>query len=316
MSRFVVRRFLQALVVLMFASVFTFLIFQVIPNGNPALRLAGRTATPMQIAAISRSWGFNKPVYVQYFDTMEKIFTGTVVSYSQQVNVLSQIRQGLPATASLAIGASVLWLLWGIAFGLLSARRPRGIVDRMLAAFSLTAISMPVFVVGSVLLYLLAFRTSLFPNGGYVPFSQSASQWFMHMVLPWFTLSLPAAGFYSRVFRSNLLETVHQEYVRTARAKGLSRRRVVLGHVVRNSLIPVLSLWGLDFAGVIGGGAILTETVFNLHGIGQYAASSIQLLDVPPIMVIVMYAAVAVVIIGAVVDVLYALLDPRILLNA
>ena len=173
---------------------FTFLIFQVIPNGNPALRLAGRTATPMQIAAISRSWGFNKPVYVQYFDTMEKIFTGTVVSYSQQVNVLSQIRQGLPATASLAIGASVLWLLWGIAFGLLSARRPRGIVDRMLAAFSLTAISMPVFVVGSVLLYVLAFRTSLFPNGGYVPFSQSASQWFMHMVLPWFTLSLPAAA--------------------------------------------------------------------------------------------------------------------------
>jgi peptide/nickel transport system permease protein len=316
MSRFVVRRFLQALIVLFFASIFTFLNFQVIPNGNPALRLAGRTATPETIAAITRAWGFDKPIYVQYFDTMEKIFTGSVVSYSQQVNVLSQIRQGLPATASLAIGASIIWLLWGIGFGLLSALRPRGIVDRGLAAFSLTAISMPVFVVGSVLLYALAFRTSVFPNGGYVPLTQSVSQWFIHMVLPWFTLSLPAAGFYSRVFRSNLLETVHQEYVRTARAKGLSRRRLFMGHVVRNSLIPILSLWGLDFAGVIGGGAILTETVFDLHGIGQYAASSIQLLDVPPIMVIVMYAAVAVVVIGAVVDVLYALLDPRILLNA
>ncbi len=316
MGRFVVRRSAQAVVVLVLASIFTFLIFQVIPNGNPALRLAGRTATPQTIAAITRAWGFNRPIYVQYFDTMEKIFSGSVVSYSQQLNVVSQIRQGLPATASLAVGASIIWLVLGIALGLLSALHPRGIIDRVLAGFSLTAISMPVFVVGAVLLYALAYLTSVFPNGGYVPITQSPGQWFVHMVLPWFTLSLPFTGFYSRVLRSNVLDTVHQEFVRTARAKGLSRRRLILGHVLRTSLIPIVSLWGLDFAGVIGGGAILTETVFDLHGIGQYAANSIQTLDVPPIMVIVMYAAVLVVVIGAVVDVLYALLDPRIRLNA
>jgi peptide/nickel transport system permease protein len=316
MTRFIVRRSAQAIVVMFAISVLTFFIFQVIPNGNPALRLAGQAATPQTIAAITRSWGFNRPIYVQYIDTMAKIFTGSVVSYSQQVNVLSQIRRGLPATASLAIGAGVIWLAWGVFLGVVSAVRSGRLTDRLLAMVALTGVSTPTFVVGAVSLYLLAYRLRVFPLSGYVPLTQDPWQWFMHLVLPWFSLSVVYIGFYSRVLRSNILDVMHEDYVRTARAKGLSYRRVLTHHVLRNSLVPVVSLWGLDFASVIGGGAILVEVVFNLEGVGQYAAQSIQTLDVPPIMVIVMYGALLVVVLATLMDIVYVFLDPRVRLNA
>lgn len=304
------------LIVLLLVSIFTFLIFQVIPNGDPAARMAGRTATPEQIAAIARTWGFDRPVYIQYLETMKKIFSGSVVSYSQQINVVSQIQRGLPATVSLAVGASLIWLVLGITVGLASALRPGHLLDRALGFLALTSISAPVFVIGAVLLYLFAYKTSILPSGGYVGLSNDPWQWFLHMLLPWISLSLPFIGFYSRVLRSNVLDVKHEDYVRMARAKGLTGRRVLLAHVLRTSLIPIVSLWGLDFAGVIGGGAILIESIFDLQGVGQYAAQSIQTLDVPPIMVIVMYTAVLVVVVAALVDVLYAFLDPRISLNA
>lgn len=315
MARFVVRRAASTVVVLFLISVFTFLIFQAIPNGSPALRLAGRTATPQTIAAINRTWGFDQPIWDQYLITMHKVFTGTVISYSQQVNVLQQIKMGLPATLSLSLGAGVIWLALGVMLGLLSAVRAGRLADRLLAALALTGISTPVFVLGAIALYLLAYVVHVFPNGGYVPLTQSPVAWFTHLILPWLTLSVLYIGFYSRVLRSNLLDTMNEDYVRTATAKGLSRRRVLVRHVLRTSLIPIVSLWSLDFAAVIGGGAILTETVFNLHGVGQYAAQSIQTLDVPPVLVITMYGAFAVVMIAAVADVAYAALDPRIRLN-
>ncbi|HZT15709.1 MAG TPA: ABC transporter permease [Gaiellaceae bacterium] len=316
MTRFIIRRTLQTAIVLVLISVFTFLIFQVIPNGDPAARLAGRTATPEQIRAIARSWGFDQPIYVQYARTMRKIFTGSVVSYSQQINVVDQIRRGLPATISLAAGAGIIWLAFGIAVGLVSSLRPGRALDRVLGFLALTAISTPAFVIGAVLLYLFAYRTSVLPTGGYVPLTAAPWQWFRHMLLPWISLSLAFIGFYSRVLRGNVLDAKHEDYVRMARAKGLTSRRVMVRHVLRNSLIPIVSLWGLDFAGVIGGGAILIESIFDLRGVGQYAAESISTLDVPPIMVIVMYTGVLVVVIAALVDILYAYLDPRISLNA
>jgi peptide/nickel transport system permease protein len=315
-SRFIIRRTLQTGIVLVLISIFTFLIFQVIPNGDPAARLAGRTASPEQVQAIARSWGFDQPIYVQYVRTMGKIFSGSVVSYSQQINVLDQIRRGLPATISLAIGAGIIWLIFGIVVGLLSSLRPGRTLDRILGFLALTAISTPAFVIGAVLLYFLAYRTSILPSGGYVPLTKAPWQWFLHMLLPWISLSLAFIGFYSRVLRGNVLDAKHEDYVRMARAKGLRQRRVMVRHVLRNSLIPIVSLWGLDFAGVIGGGAILIESIFDLRGVGQYAADSIATLDVPPIMVIVMYTAVLVVIVAALVDILYAFLDPRISLNA
>jgi peptide/nickel transport system permease protein len=315
MSRFIVRRFLSTIVVLFVISVFTFLIFQAIPSGDPALRMAGRTATPETIASIRKTWGFNKPIWDQYAITMGKIFSGKVVSYTQGVNVLTQVRRGLPATISLALGAGLIWLFLGIVFGTVSALRAGRWTDRLLAVASLTGISTPVFVLGALALYLFAFKTKLFPNGGYVGITSSPTSWMHHMILPWLVLSVLFIGFYSRVLRSNMLDVMNEDYVRTARAKGLSERRVIVRHVLRTSLIPVISLWGLDFAAVIGGGAILTERVFNLHGVGQYAAQSIGALDIPPVLVVVMFGAFAVVVLSALVDVLYAVLDPRIRLD-
>jgi len=312
MARFIVRRTISMVLVMFAISIFTFLIFQAIPNGDPAQRLAGRMATPETVAAIRRTWGFDKPIYDQYLLTMKQVLTGQVISYAQQVNVEQQVKQDLPPTLSLAIGAGIIWFVLGVGLGLLSAVRAGGVVDRGLTAVALIGVSTPVFLIGAVLLYVLAYKLGIFPLGGYVGLTSDPLSWLAHMILPWAALSALFIGFYSRVLRSNVLDTVHEDYVRTARAKGISERRVLFRHVLRLSVIPIVALWGLDFAAVIGGGAILTESVFNLHGVGQYAAQSIAALDVPPVLVIVMFGAFFVVLLSAVTDVLFALLDPRI----
>jgi peptide/nickel transport system permease protein len=312
MVRFLLHRAVSAVAVLIAISILTFLIFQAIPNGDPALRLAGRLATPQTVHDVRVQWGFDKPVYVQYVKTMDKIVTGKVVSYTQQVNVLQEIKRDIPATISLAIGAGIIWFSLGILFGVLSAITAGKLLDRALTVLALIGVSTPVFFLGAMMLYYLGYKWSLFPLGGYVPLTQNPWQWFTHLLMPWFALSILFIGVYSRVLRSTILDTLNEDYVRAARAKGISRRRVLVRHVLRNSLIPVISLFGLDFAAVIGGGAILTESVFQLHGVGQYAAESIGRLDVPPILVITMLTAFVVVALGALVDVVYALLDPRI----
>ena len=312
MGRFIVRRLISTAVVLFAISVLTFLIFEAIPNGDPAQRLAGRTSTPETVAAIRHTWGFDKPIYDQYLLTMKNVFTGKVMSYTQQVNVEDQIVKGLPATLSLAIGAGIIWLALGVLLGLIGAARAGGFTDRALTGVAMIGVSTPVFLLGALLLYGLAYKLSLFPNGGYVALSSDPAEWLYHMILPWLALSALFIGLYSRVLRSNILDTINEDYVRTARAKGLTETRVLVRHVLRNSLIPIVALWGLDFAAVIGGGAILTESVFNLHGVGQYAAQSIGQLDVPPVLVIVMFGSFFVVLMSAVTDVLIALLDPRI----
>jgi peptide/nickel transport system permease protein len=315
MARFVVRRVASMVVVLFAISVLTFVIFEAIPNGDPAERLAGRTATPETIAAVRKTWGFDKPIYEQYLLTMKHVFSGDVISYTQQVNVEQQILEGLPATLSLALGAGLIWLGLGIVLGLVSAMKAGHVTDRALTGLAMVGVSTPVFLIGALLLYLLAYRVQAFPNGGYVPLTQDPLDWLYHMILPWTALSVLYIGLYSRVLRSNLLDTMNEDFVRTARAKGISTRRVLVRHVLRNSLIPIVSLWGLDFAAVIGGGAILTESVFNLHGVGQYAAQSIGQLDVPPVLVIVMFGAFFVVALSAVTDIVVAALDPRIKLS-
>jgi peptide/nickel transport system permease protein len=315
MARFAARRSLSMVLVLFAISVLTFLIFQAIPNGDPAQRLAGRTATPETIAAVRHTWGFDKPIYVQYGLMMKHIFSGTVVSYSQQTNVVHELVHDLPATASLAIGAAVIWLLVGVVLGVLSAVTAGRFVDRALTGLAMVGVSTPVFLIGAVMLYYLAFKLAIFPNGGYVPLTQDPVQWLYHLILPWTALSVLFVGIYSRVLRATMLETMSQDFVRTARAKGLTERRVLVRHVLRNSLIPIVALWGLDFASVIGGGAILTESVFNLHGVGQYAADSIDRLDVPPVLVITLFGACFVVVVSTLVDIGYALLDPRIRLE-
>ena len=315
MGRFIVRRLFAVVGVLFVISVLTFLIFQVIPNGDPAARIGGQHANAATIAQIRHTWGFDRPIYIQYLKTMGQIFSGTVVSYSQGVNVLDSIRRGLPATLSLAIGAGIIWFTLGVLLGIITAVRAGRFTDRALTVLAFVGVSCPPFFLGALAIYYLGYKANIIPLGGYVPFTTSPSQWFSHMIAPWCVLSVLFIGIYSRVLRSTILDTQHEDYVRTARAKGLSERQVLFRHVLRNSLIPVISLWGLDFAQVIGGGAILTETVFNLHGVGQFAADSIQMLDVPPVLVITMLTAFFVVLLGAVVDIVYALLDPRIRLS-
>jgi peptide/nickel transport system permease protein len=312
MARFIVRRLLSMVVVLFAISVLTFLIFNVIPGGDPALRMAGRQPDPGQLERIREDWGFNDPLYVQYVKTMGQVFSGDLVSYTTQLNVVEEISKRVGRTFSLAIGAAIMWMLFATALGLFTAVRAGRFSDRFLTILALVGISMPVFWVGALMNYYLGFKAGIFPNGGYVPLGEDPVDWLYHLIMPWTALSLLFIGVYSRVLRSNVLDTLGEDYVRTARAKGLSERQVLLRHVLRNSIIPIVTLWGLDFAAVLGGGAILTETVFDLQGVGQYAAESIGELDVPPVLAITMFGAFFIVMLNAVVDIVYAALDPRI----
>jgi peptide/nickel transport system permease protein len=314
MVAFLVRRLLGMILVLIAVSFIVFLIFIVIPGGDPAQRIAGRTATEQNIQNIRHDWGFDKPFYVQYARMMKKTFNGDLVSYTNRTNVVQQIKAGIPATFSLAIGASIIWLCFGIIVGVVSAVTAGRWSDRAITLLALIGISMPVFWLGLVTRYFLAEGglTTIFPDGEYVPFTQSPAQWFWHLVLPWCVLAVLFIGFYGRVLRGNILDTINEDYVRTARAKGLNPRRVMAKHVLRNSLIPIVTLFGLDFAAVLGGGAILTETVFDLHGVGQYAAQAIFTLDLPPIMGVTLFGAFFIVFFSTVIDLVYAFLDPRI----
>ena len=312
MGRFIVRRVIQMIFVMFAVSVLTFLIFNVIPNGDPAVRMAGRHESASTIKAIRKEWGFDDPLPQQYVTTMRKVFTGDLKSQFTQLPVGEEIKKGIPRTFSLAIGAALLWLFVAVCFGLYSAVRAGKFADRFLTIIALVGISMPVFWIGALMNYYLGYKLGWFPNGGYVEFGTDPFGWFSHLILPWTALAILFIGFYSRVLRSNILDTINEDYVRTARAKGISERRVLVRHVVRNSLIPVISLWGLDFAAVIGGGAILTESAFNLPGVGRYAAMSVQSLDVPPVLVVTMLGAFFIVAFSMIVDLFYAYLDPRI----
>jgi peptide/nickel transport system permease protein len=315
MARFVVRRLIQMVLVMFAVSVLTFLIFNVIPNGDPAVRMAGRQPTETQIEAIRKEWGFDQNIVVQYLTTMEKVFTGDLQSYFTQLPVDEEIRKGLPRTLALAVGAALLWMFVAVCFGLYSAMKAGKFADRFLTILALIGISMPVFWIGALMNYYLGFKWGLFPNGGYVEFTEDPIDWAYHLILPWTALAILFIGFYSRVLRSNVLDTINEDYVRTARAKGLGERQIMIRHVLRNSMIPIITLWGLDFGAVLGGGAILTETVFDLQGVGQYAAEAIGQLDVPPVLAVTLFAAFFIVFLNAVVDILYAYFDPRIRLQ-
>jgi peptide/nickel transport system permease protein len=315
MGRFIVRRVIQMIFVMFAVSVLTFLIFNVIPNSDPATRMAGRHSSQSTINAINKEWGFDDPLPQQYVTMMRKVFTGDLKSQFTQLPVGEEIVKGIPRTFSLAIGAALLWLFVAVCFGLYSAVRAGKFADRFLTIIALVGISMPVFWIGALMNYYLGFKLGWFPNGGYVEFGDDPFGWFSHLILPWTALAILFIGFYSRVLRSNVLDTINEDYVRTARAKGLSERQIMIRHVLRNSMIPIITLWGLDFGAVIGGGAILTETVFDLQGVGQYAAEAIGQLDVPPVLATTLFAAFFIVLLNAIVDILYAYLDPRIRLQ-
>jgi peptide/nickel transport system permease protein len=321
---FILRRLLGMIAVLFAVSLLVYIVFILVPGGDPASRMAGKNPTPENVQNIRKKWGFDRPFYVQYVKMMQKAVTGMLpgkhgeysilTSFQNRQNVAAQIRRGLGPTFSLSIGAGIVWLLFGILVGIISAVTAGRLTDRLITLFALIGISMPVFWLGIVLRYFLAEKPNHppFPDGGYVPLTHSPVQWAYHLILPWICLAVLFIGFYGRVLRSNMLDAMNEDYVRTAKAKGIDPRRVLLKHVLRNSMIPIVSLFGLDFAAVLGGGAILTETVFDLHGVGWYAAQSVGDLDLPPIMGVTLYGAFFIVLFTALIDFLYAYLDPRI----
>ena len=314
MGRFILRRLVRMALVLFAISVLTFLIFNVIPASDPARSMAGKNASPQLVANITEEWGFDEPLPQQYLTMMGKIFSGDLISYEGREPVDERIAEGIPATVSLCVGAAVIWMFFGILFGYLAAVRAGGWLDRTLTIVAVTGISMPVFWLAAILLNYLAYETGIFPSYGYVEFVDEPLDWAYHLILPWVTLAIVYVGLYSRVLRSSMIDAMGEDYVRTARAKGLSERRVRTHHVLRNALIPIVTIFGLD-VGALLGGAILVEGIFGLNGVGQYAFESLKAFDLPPIMAIVLYGAFFVVLFNALVDVAYAYLDPRVRLG-
>jgi peptide/nickel transport system permease protein len=317
---FIVRRIIGLVVVLFAITVLVFLIFFATPGIDPSARLAGRNPSPTTVAAVKHEFGLDRPLPVRYALMMKRLFISRdLVSYGNQaLEVVPAIWAAAPVTFSLVIGAAVLWFVMSILLGLIAVTFKGTIVDPIIMILALIGISMPVFWLGEVVNLITQDRlhdTFLFswvPPLGYTPLTEDPWQWFLHLIFPWITLSILYIGFYARVLRADLLENESADYVRTARAKGLSPKRVLLRHMLRNSLITFVSLAGLDLGVLIGGGALLTEVVFGLPGVGRLTYNALLSLDLPVIMATVIYGAFFITIMSAVIDIVYARLDPRI----
>lgn len=323
MTEFVVRRLLWTVLVLFVITVLVFLIFFAIPGIDPARALAGRNPTPQILDQIRAQFGLNKPLPVQYLLMMKNLFiTRSLVSYSDQGQlVVPEIGAAAPATLSLVLGAAVIWVVVAIAMGMAAAVSRGTFLDPLLMVLALIGISMPVYWLAEVANLVSqsalhnSFLFSWVPPLGYTPLTQNPGRWFEGLIIPWITLAVLYIGLYARVLRAALLETASEDYVRTARAKGLTETRVLVRHTLRTSLITFVSLFGLDFGVLVGGGALLTEVVFGIHGVGYLTYQSLANLDLPTIMATVVYGAFFIVLANVLVDILYARLDPRVRLS-
>ena len=320
MGAFIVRRVAGMVVVLFAITVLVFLIFFATPGVDPTRSLAGRNPTPETVAAVRHQFGLDRSKPAQYALMMKRLFISRdLVSYGNQaLRVVPAIKKAAPVTFSLVIGAAIIWVVMSVVVGVLAVVLKGSIWDPVLMILALIGISMPVFWLGEVANLITQDRlhdTFLFswvPPLGYTPLTENPWEWFKHLIIPWFTLSVLYIGFYARVLRASMLDVANEDFVRTARAKGLSERRVLLHHVLRTSMITFVSLFGLDFGVLVGGGALVTEVVFGLPGVGLLTFRSLQSLDLPVIMATVIYGAFFITIANAVVDIVYARLDPRI----
>jgi peptide/nickel transport system permease protein len=320
MLTFIVRRILWTVLIMFVITVITFIIFFKTPGVDPARALAGRSPSPQTLAEIRASFGLNRPLPIQYLLMMKQLFiTRSLVSYSNQgLLVVPEIAAAAPATLSLVFGAAVLWVVVAIAMGVAAALLRGTLLDPVLMILALIGISAPVVWVGTLANYFSqgslhnTFLFSWVPPLGYTSFMTSPSLWFKGLIIPWITLSILYIGFYARVLRANLIEVQNEDFVRTARAKGLRESRVVVRHTLRNSMITFVSLFGLDFGALVAGGAIITEVVFGIHGVGFLTYEAFQSLDLPTIMAVVVFGAFFIVLFNALVDIAYAWLDPRV----
>ncbi|MFT8852387.1 ABC transporter permease [Acetobacter orientalis] len=314
------RRLGQTVFVLFGISVLVFAVFFATPGADPTARIAGRNASPQTLEKVRQEYGFNRPIPVQYVTMMKKLFiTQDLASYVDRgERVVPEIMRAAPVTLSLVGGAAFIWVVAAITMGTLAAAFKDTWVDRTLMLLGLIGISIPVFWLGQVTNLVTQSRyhnTWLFswvPGLGYIPLSQDPWGWFKTLVIPWCVLAVMFIGIYSRVLRADLVALANEDFMRTARAKGLSPTRILLRHGLRTSLVTFVSLFGLDFAQLVGGGALLTEVVFGLPGVGHLTYQALTNLDLPLIMATVMYSAVFVVVANALVDMLYLFLDPRV----
>jgi peptide/nickel transport system permease protein len=314
------RRLGEMIFVLFSISVLVFLIFFATPGADPAARLAGRGASPATLAAVRHSFGLDKPLPTQYVLMMKHLFiTQDLSSFvNPGEKVVPAVLQAVPVTLSLVCGAAILWVCFAVLVGITAAWLRDSLIDRMLMMFSLIGVSMPVFWLAEVANLITQARfhdTWLFswvPALGYVPLTTSPLGWFKSLIIPWIVLAVTYIGLYGRVLRSNLVEAMHEDYIRTARAKGLTERQIILRHALRMSLITLVSMFGLDFGALAGGGALLIEVVSGLPGVGQLTYQALQNLDLPFIMAAVLYGAIFIVAANTIVDMLYAVIDPRV----
>jgi peptide/nickel transport system permease protein len=318
MALYIVRRSLWACVVILIVLLLTYAVFFLLPAGDPALRFAGKSPTPESLALIRHRLGLDEPWYHQYGIFVKNFVTGDEYgwpglgySYGSGVSVLSEVEERTPRTLLLIAGAATIWLALGVSIGVLSAIRRRTVADRAAMGFVLFGISAPVFWLGLMALYIFWKQLHLTGGTGYVPITENPSGFFSHMILPWTVLALLFAAIYARMTRNTLLETLGEDYIRTARAKGLSERRVITHHALRASLTSIVTMFGMDIALLVGG-AIITESVFNIQGLGWLAITGTFNQDLPTVIGVVMLGAVAVVFMNLVVDIAYAFLDPRV----
>ncbi|MHB1472447.1 MAG: ABC transporter permease [Dermatophilaceae bacterium] len=319
MLRFLIRRTALGALVLWLISMLVFALFFIAPS-NVARTLAGRQATPETVALIQHRLGLDLPIWRQYVGFVSRALHGDLgYDYYHQVPVTTVIAAAAPITLSLVLGAAILWLGLGVFNGVMSAIRPRSFLDRSLTVFALFFFSMPSFLLGLLLLYFLYFQLtlagiSIFPPGGYAPLSEGIGPWAQHLILPWLTLALVSAAIYTRLTRGSMLDVLGEDYIRTARSKGIAERRVIVRHGLRSALTPVVTQFGID-VGALLGGAVVTETVFSLPGIGKASIDAITQQNQPVIIATVLLGSTAVVIANIIVDVLYAVLDPRVRLH-
>jgi peptide/nickel transport system permease protein len=334
---YIIRRLIGALVMLAIVSMVTFAIFFIVPliaggsAENLASRYVGRTANAEEITQAAERLGFTDPLPVQYGRWVKAIFVGADYDYGPGVErcpapcfgysfldhtpVLPEMLGRLPVTLSLALGAAIIWVVMGVSVGVLSALRRGTIFDRAAMGIALGGVSMPIFFTGYVALFIFSYTLQwTAPGASYTPFSQNPASWAYDLLVPWFTLAFLFAAAYARLTRAGMLETMNEDYVRTARAKGLPERTVVAKHGLRAALTPIVTIFGLDL-GLLLGGAVLTETVYSLPGLGKYAIDAINHSDLPKVMGVTMLAAFFVVIANLVVDLLYAVVDPRVRLG-
>ncbi|MFJ1709180.1 ABC transporter permease [Kitasatospora sp. NPDC088346] len=336
MFAYIIRRILAAAVLLLVVSAITFGIFFLLPalagetTDQLAAQYVGKNPSPEAIAAVKQNLGFDQPLYVQYGRFLKALVSGAEYqfgpdpvschvpcfgySFKNHVEVWPEISSRIPVTFSLAIGASVVWLISGVSTGVISALKPKSIFDRLSMGIALAGVSSPVFFTGALLLFFFHFKWPLFENVEYVNFTDDPFAWAGHLILPWVSLAFLYSALYARLTRAGMLETMSEDYIRTARAKGLVERKVIVRHGLRSALTPIITIFGMDL-GLLLGGALITEQVFSLKGIGAYAVAAIGENDLPKVLGVTLVAAFFIVACNLLVDLLYAAVDPRVRLS-